>query len=200
VTILSEGLSSRESYHLLSSCVVPRPIAWATTLSLDGVVNAAPFSFFNVVSAAPPMVMIAVDRRKGQPKDTARNILSSKQFVVNIVSESLTQRMNLTSADFPNSVSEIERAGLALAPSTRIQVPGIAPSPIRMECILAQHLEIGTGPTDLIIGEVVVFHVDDEVLKQGRIDTGKLRAIGRLSGSDYCRTTELFSLERPQGK
>lgn len=196
--MMTDELSTREAYLLLSSCVLPRPIAWVTSVSSSGIVNAAPFSFFNVVSTDPPMVMIAVSKRKGDPKDTSRNISESRTFVVNIVNESLAETMDLTSADFPESVSEIERAGLTLAPSARIPVPGILLSPIRLECKLHTQLEIGNAPTDMIIGEVVAIHVDDEVMTGGRIDARKLKAIGRLSGSNYCRTTELFRMERPK--
>jgi len=199
VTIITSDISSRDAYLLLSSCVLPRPIAWVTSVSSDGTVNAAPFSFFNVVSTDPPMVMIAVSKRKGQPKDTARNISETRTFVVNVVNESLAETMNLTSADFPESVSEIELAGLTLAPSLRIPVPGILLSPIRLECKLHTQLEIGNAPTDMIIGEIVAFHINDDVMTDGRIDVRKLKAIGRLSGSNYCRTTELFRMERAKG-
>lgn len=193
----SQSLTDAEKYRLLASCVIPRPIAWVTSVSPDKIINAAPFSFFNAITGEPPTVMISISRRDGKHKDTARNILSGKEFVVNIVNEALAEHMNATSASFPETVSEIERAGLHLSPSETIATPRIAGCPVHLECTLTHAIEIGSGPTDVLFGEVMVFHVADEVLKNQRIDPSLLRAVGRLSGSDYCRTTETFEMKRP---
>jgi flavin reductase (DIM6/NTAB) family NADH-FMN oxidoreductase RutF len=196
--ILSSSLSKREAYFLLTGAVIPRPIALVTSLSSAGVVNAAPFSFFNAVSSDPPLLMLAIDRRRGERKDTARNILELREFVVNIVSESIAERMNLCSGEYPADVSEIDIAGFTALPSERIAVPRIAESPVQMECTLSQSLTVGRTPNDLLIGEVQVFHVADAVLEAGRISPQALQAVGRLSGSNYCRSTDVFRMERPR--
>jgi flavin reductase (DIM6/NTAB) family NADH-FMN oxidoreductase RutF len=197
VTVLPETLSQRDVYFLMTSCIVPRPIALVTSVSPAGVINAAPFSFFNAVSANPPMVMLSIERRNGAQKDTTRNILSMKEYVINIVAESIAEQMNVTSGAFPPEVSEIEQAGFTLSPSTRVSVPHIAESPVQLECRLAQWIEVGGGPNDLILGEVVALQVNDEVFSEGRVDPRKLKAIGRFSGSGYCRTGDMFSMKRP---
>ena len=191
------SLSTNELYHLMTSCVVPRPIAFVTSVGAEGIVNAAPFSYFNAISSTPPTIMISVSRRDGVMKDTARNIHRSREFVVNIVDEQLAEQMNVTSATLPPDVSEIEAAQLSLLPSIRVKTPRIAESPIHLECVLSQWIEIGDKATDLILGEIVHIHVSDEVWEEGRINLRKLQALGRLSGSDYCRTTDILSMKRP---
>ena len=198
MTILANTLSKRDVYFLLSAAVVPRPVALVTSVSSSGVVNAAPFSFFNAISSDPPLVMLAIDRRNGEPKDTASNILSQKEFVVNIVSEAIAEKMNLCSGDYPSEVSELDVAGFTHAPSELIRVPRIAESPVQLECRLEKHLEIGRAPSDLVIGEVLAFHIDEAVMKEGRISPHALQAVGRLSGSNYCRSTDVFRMERPK--
>jgi len=193
----SDSTPTKEVYHLLSACVIPRPIAWVTSQSPEGVVNAAPFSFFNVVASDPPTIMISVSRRDGERKDTARNILASREFVVNVVNEALAEKMNLTSAPYPGTVSEIEQAGLTLSSSESISCPRVTESPIQLECTLSHAMEVGNGPSDILFGQIRVFHVSDDVLQEGRINTGRLKLIGRLSGSAYCRTTDAFEMKRP---
>ena len=196
--VQSGTLAANDAYHLLSDCVIPRPIAWVTSRSPDGIVNAAPFSFFNAVASDPPTVMISVSRRGGKAKDTSRNILVAREFVVNMVNENLAEKMNLTSGAYPETVSEIEKAGLTLVSSELITTPRIAESPVQFECILSGSMEIGAGPTDVLFGEIRVFHIADEILVNGRVDQLRLRAIGRLSGSGYCRTTDTFEMKRPR--
>ncbi|MEX2116318.1 MAG: flavin reductase family protein [Bacteroidota bacterium] len=188
--------SPREVYQLLSSCVIPRPIAWVTTRSTAGVINAAPFSFFNIVSADPPIVMIAVSRHARGRKDTAHNIHETKEFGVSVVTESLAKAMNATSASFPSSVSEIEQAGLVLQPGRNISTPLIAMSPVKLECVVSQWIEIGNGPTDVIFGKVVLMDISGDVLENGTVGAVKLKAIGRLGGNQYCTTGDIFELER----
>lgn len=195
--IRPDSTPAKEVYHLLSACVIPRPIAWVTSRSSEGVINAAPFSFFNAITSNPPTIMISVSRRDGERKDTARNILASGEFVVNVVNEALAEKMNLTSAPYPGTVSEIEEAGLSLSPSESISCPRVTESPLQLECTLSHAMEIGNGPSDVLFGQIRVFHVSDEVLQDGRIDIGRLKLIGRLSGSAYCRTTEVFEMKRP---
>ena len=198
MTILSNTLEKREAYYLLSSAIVPRPIALVTTLSPEGVVNAAPFSFFNAIASDPPLVMLSVDRRRGQRKDTARNILEKKEFVVNIVPEAIAEQINLCSGDYGPEVSELELAAFTAVPSTLVSVPRIGESPVQLECTLEQHITVGRGPNDLFIAAVLAFHVRDGLLEAGRINAHTLKAVGRLSGSAYCRSTDIFRMERPK--
>jgi len=184
-------------YFLLTASIIPRPIALVTSKSASGIINAAPFSFFNAVSGDPPTLMLAIDRRNGEMKDTSHNIVHHKEFVVNVVTEGIATQMNITSGNYPRAVSEVQEAGFTLIPSTKISVPRIAESPIHFECMLSQRLEIGNGPTDLILGEIFLMHVDDKMFDAGRIDPRKVHAIGRLSGSQYCTTTEILEMRRP---
>lgn len=190
-------LSQKDIYHLMTSCVVPRRIALVTSMSVNGVVNAAPFSYFNAISSSPPVLMIAVSRRNGAMKDTARNIHDTREFVVNVVNEDIAEKMNIASAPFPPDVSEIPIAGFSTSSSERVKVPRIAESPVHLECVLSQWIEVGTEPTDLILGEVVLYHVRDDLMEGNRLNVAALKAVGRLSGSLYCRTTDIFSMKRP---
>ncbi|MER2141741.1 MAG: flavin reductase family protein, partial [Priestia megaterium] len=161
--------SAKDNYHLLTGVVIPRPIAFITSQNDDGVVNAAPFSFFNVVAAEPPLIAVSVSRSEGQmTKDTAKNISASKEFVVHLVDESLVEQVNQAASSYPSSVSEVEETGLTLAPSKKVQVPGIQEASIRMECKLHQIVPLGTDEaysSDLFIGEVVMFHISEEVIE-----------------------------------
>jgi flavin reductase (DIM6/NTAB) family NADH-FMN oxidoreductase RutF len=184
-----------DNYKLLTNLVVPRPIAWVTSLSAAGVINLAPFSFFNAVGADPLFVVISVGRRDdGGPKDTAANILSTGEFVVNLVTEDLINAMNISAADFPPDQSEIDAANLETAASAKIKVPRLAASQASMECKLHQSLML--GPNTLIIGEVVMFHVADHLIGP-RLHVENFAPLGRLgSPSMYCRTTDRFDLPR----
>lgn len=195
MVIESGSLSAKDTYHLLSACVIPRPIAWVTSVSPEGVINAAPYSFFNAVSTKPPMIMISVGRKAGERKDTSRNIYDSKEFVVNIVNEELGLKMNLTAGNFPHTTSEISEAGLSLQASAKLKTPGIKESPIQLECLLRQWIELESA--DVIFGEVIAFHIRDSLITEGRIDFTELKAIGRLSGSGYCTTRDVFQMRRP---
>jgi flavin reductase (DIM6/NTAB) family NADH-FMN oxidoreductase RutF len=189
-------LSSREAYNLLVSAVVPRPIAFITSMNVDENVNAAPYSFFNAISSSPPLVIISVGRKNGAMKHTAENILRIKEFVVNIVTEQLLQSMNISSADFPPGISEIEQSNLTLAPSISIRTPRIAESPVQCECLLHRHMEVGKEPVDLIIGEIVQFHIKDELISSGTINQESFKPIARMGGNFYSRTSDLFELQR----
>ncbi len=191
-------LSPRELYQLVISCVVPRPIALVTSLSAEGIVNAAPFSFYNAVSAHPPILMIAVEKRRGVRKDTAANILHTKEFVIHLVDEAIAEQMNITSATLPPNVSEVTAAGFTLAPATHVRVPRLAESAVQMECKLLDHLELGNGPSDIFFGEVVAFHIKESLWQDEKLDVRSLNAIGRMSGNLYCRTRDLFEMIRPR--
>lgn len=192
------ALDEKAVYKLLAASVVPRPIAWVSTINRDGLVNAAPYSFFNVMASEPPLLGFAVSEKAGRKKDTMANIEVTGEFVVNIVPEALAEQMNQTAADFPAGVNELEEVGLQSVPSLRVRPPGIAASPIRMECRLRQIVDIGANYR-WIVGEVVSFHVaDDLALERGRINLEKLSPLGRLIGNAYVRGGEMFELVRTE--
>jgi flavin reductase (DIM6/NTAB) family NADH-FMN oxidoreductase RutF len=187
--------SEADNYKILTNVVVPRPIAWVTTLNPSGLVNLAPFSFFNALGSDPLYVALSIgERASGAPKDTAGNIRSSRDFVVNMVTEDLLEAMNLSAADFPPDISELEVTGLHVAPSVKIQAPRLAAAQVSLECTLYQSHALGSNT--LVIGEVVMFHVADALLG-ARLHIQNFAPIGRLgSPSVYCRTTDRFELAR----
>ncbi|MEV5029930.1 flavin reductase family protein [Paenibacillus sp. LPE1-1-1.1] len=194
--------SVQDNYKLLIGSIVPRPIAFVTTRSSEGVLNAAPFSFFNIVTANPPMVAVSVQRKPdGLQKDTARNAVSAGEFVVHISDESYIEAINVTAAILPAEESEVALAGLTPVASETIGVPGVAEARIRMECVLEQALALGgsadSPACDLLIGRVVRFHLDEALYENGRIDAKALKPVSRLAGSDYAKLGEQFSIERP---
>ncbi|WP_153733336.1 flavin reductase family protein [Sporosarcina obsidiansis] len=192
--------TERDNYKLLIGSIIPRPIAFVTTQSKSGIVNGAPFSYFNIVSSNPPMVSLAIQRPTGELKDTARNIYGNGEFVVHIVDGENVAKINETAASLPPSESEVESADLTLIPSTAISVPGIRESKVRMECRLVQAISLGgDGPgSDLFIGEVVRFHVDETIYENGRIDPRGLGAVSRLAGANYAAIGDIFTIERPK--
>jgi flavin reductase (DIM6/NTAB) family NADH-FMN oxidoreductase RutF len=201
MTIDVAGASVVEVYRTLVEVVTPRPIAWVTSADPEGRVNLAPFSFFNAFGANPPVVVFSPTRRRdGTKKDTLLNVEATGEFVLNAAVEPLAEQVNLSSKELPRGVSEVELIGLTLRPSARVRVPRIAEAPVNLECRVLQIIPVGDGPlaANLVLGEVVMIHVDDGILApSGRVDPRKLRTIGRLGGSDYCRMTDLFAMERP---
>jgi flavin reductase (DIM6/NTAB) family NADH-FMN oxidoreductase RutF len=182
-------------YRTLSGAVVPRPIGWISTVDESGTDNLAPYSFFNVVSVAPPVVMFApVDGQDGL-KDTARNVLDTGEFVVNVVTAELAEAMNATSATLPDDESEFDHAELTREPSVRVAPPRVAAAPVHFECELYEFVDVGVS--SLVLGEVVHVHLEESVVTDGKMDTGKLDALGRLAGSGYTYTRDRFELERP---
>ncbi|MFL1998030.1 flavin reductase family protein [Lysinibacillus irui] len=193
--------SERENYKLLIGSIIPRPIAFVTTKSEQGVINGAPFSYFNIVSSNPPMISLAIQRPNGRLKDTARHIHHQQQFVIHIVDEDNVEQVNETAASLPVTESELARTNFTLVDSQQIAVPGIQEAKIRMECRLVQSVPLMNGEEqtgDLFIGEVVQFHIDEAIYHEGRIDPRKLNAVSRLAGSNYAKVGEIFSIERPQ--
>ncbi len=188
-------------YHLLVGVVTPRPIAWVTSVDAQGRVNLAPFSFFNAFGANPPVVVFSPTlRRDGGKKDTLLNVQATGEFVLNAAVEPLATQINLSSKELPRGESEVELTGLTLAPSLKVRPPRLAETPVNLECKVRQIVSIGSGPiaANLVIGEVLVFHVADAVLDdKGRVDPRKLRTIARLGGDFYCRTSDLFEMKRP---
>ena len=194
-----EGEHASRAYPILASLVTPRPIALVTTRSPEGLVNAAPFSFFNVLGASPPIVGFAPgDRDDGTPKDTPRNIRLTREFVVNLVDEDIAEAMNRTAASLPYGVSELEHAGLTTLPCSTVKTPRIAEAPASLECVEWGTLQIGGNR--LIIGLIKRVHVRDELFDREhlRIHTDRLRTIGRMSSPHwYCRTGDRFEMIRP---
>ena len=192
-------MAARERYKLLVSTVTPRPIAWVVSQDAQGVNNAAPFSFFNAFAGDPPVVGIGIGSRKpDQAKDSRANILETRQFVVNLVSEKNAEQMNITAIEFERGVDELVQAGLTTLPSVRVKPPRIAESPVAIECELIQIVDL--GETGLVLGRVLAMHVDDEfVLDASKhyIDTPNLKLIGRMHGTGwYARTSDLFEMPR----
>jgi flavin reductase (DIM6/NTAB) family NADH-FMN oxidoreductase RutF len=188
-------------YKLLIGCVVPRPIAWVSTTGPDGVHNLAPFSFFMGVCNDPPTIAFSSGPRERNTKDTVVNIRHTGDFVVNVVDDALAERMNLTSGEYPPEVDEFALTGLTAVPGVKVRTPLVAEAPISLECRVAQILTVGRGPHSLVLGEIVYFHVRDELYDQvtGRVDMRRLRPLGRLAGQLYAHTHDIFEMKRPNG-
>jgi flavin reductase (DIM6/NTAB) family NADH-FMN oxidoreductase RutF len=197
-----DSLAWRDSYKLLVGAIVPRPIAFVSTVSQDGVRNLAAFSFFNGVCPKPFIISFAPMLRgsDGQKKDTLRNIEDTKEFVVNIVTEDIVEQMNLTAPEYEPNIDEFSVSGLTPSASRVVRPPRVAESPIQLECKLVDILTFGetVGAGSLVLGQVVHVHVRDDVYRDGRIDVDMLRAVGRMAGHDYARTRDRFALERPK--
>ena len=197
-TVSFAEIEPRERYKLLCATIVPRPIALVTSVGADGVVNAAPYSFFNVFSEEPPLVVLGLQHKPGHArKDTTRNIAETGVFVVNLVDEGLAEAMNVCAVDFPPDRSEIDAAGLSLLPGLDVPVPRIAEAPFALEC--RRTVALAFGPQrELLVGEVVRLHareglVDTERL---RVDMEAYRPVGRLFGDAYARQRDRFDLKR----
>jgi flavin reductase (DIM6/NTAB) family NADH-FMN oxidoreductase RutF len=198
------ALPASSRYKIMTSTITPRPIAWVTTRSADGQVNAAPFSFFNAMGGDPPTVVLGMMRRAdASPKDTAANILATGEFVVNLVGEPDSAAMNITCIDAPPGVDETVLAGLSLVPSSLVTPPRIATAPVSFECKLVDCVYPGGKPEGqmIVVGEVIIAHIDDRfILDRERLhfDTPAMQLIGRMHGAGwYARTSDLFQLERP---
>ena len=203
VTVDAAELDTQSAYKLIIGCVVPRPIAWITSLSEAGRVNAAPFSSYNYVAHSPPMVAVNVGLRGGRLKDTARNILATREFVVNVATEPARQTMHDCSADFGPDESEPEALGIGLLPSRFVRPPRIAASPVQMECRLDQAVRLGSGNNTLYIGEVVAFHLSPAVYDGERVDSAALRPLARLGGPYYTTLGQIIHapiLATPPGR
>lgn len=194
-------LAVRDAYALMTTSIMPRPVAWVSTISPEGRTNLAPFSFFQGVTANPPTLLIVpVNHRDGRRKDTARNIEQTGEFVVNVVPFALAEQMNATAALLPAEESEFETFGIAQAPSTRVRPPRVAATPIAFECTLHLIVPVGEGPlaASLILGRIQYAHVAEGILgPDGTPDPAKLDLVGRLGGELYTRTTDRFALKRP---
>lgn len=187
-------------YKLLTGAVIPRPIGWISSISEDGIPNLAPFSFFNAVGEDPPHVMFSTVRPNNSNKDTLNNVLATKQFVVNMVTEDTVERMNMTSQAFLPEENEFELAGLTPIPSIKIKPPRVKESPITMECELVHHYTLENhkfGGATIIIGKIVMFHIDENVLSDNyKINLETYKPVARLAGSNYSKLGEIFSIKR----
>jgi flavin reductase (DIM6/NTAB) family NADH-FMN oxidoreductase RutF len=194
----------RNVYKLMVAAIVPRPIAFVSTIGADGILNLAPFSFFTAASADPPVICFAPmiranAERDGGRKDTLRNIQATGEFVVNIVSEEFAAQMNICSAEFPPEIDEFQASGLTPVPSDLVRPPRVKESHVHMECRLLEIVNVSAKPLggSLVLGQVLRFHVEDGWLHNYQLDPDKLRAIGRMGGATYTRTTDRFELVRP---
>jgi flavin reductase (DIM6/NTAB) family NADH-FMN oxidoreductase RutF len=191
----------RDAYKLMIGSILPRPIAWVSTVSRDGIYNLAPFSFFTAVAAEPMTICFSPMRGdSGRKKDTLLNVEETGEFVVNIVSEPLVAAMNATSAPFPPEVDEFQAAGLTPLPCETVRAPRVGESLVAYECKLLQVVHVGeakAGAGALVLGTVQRLHVADALLDQGRINPDLLQPIGRMAGNDYVRCADRFTLERP---
>ncbi len=193
----------RDFYRILLTAVGPRPIAWVSTLN-QGRLNLAPFSFFNALSAKPPLLGFCPSLRQveGQSasKDTLRNIRETGEFVVNVVTFAVAEAMNLTSGEYDPSVDEFALARLTTRPSQVVRPPQVAESPVSFECKLDRIIDFGIEPpsSSLVIGEIVCVHLEESVVKEGRLDPDSLDLIGRMGGTQYSRTTQRFDMKRPE--
>lgn len=193
-----ESTETRDRYKLLSGLVVPRPIGWIGTRRSDGSYNLAPFSFFNVISSNPPMVIFSAGSHADRPKDSSILAGVTGEFSVNIVSEEVAEPMAITSGAFTAEDDEFAIAGLTAVPGSLVDAPLVAESPANLECRVERIIELGEqGRTRLVIGDVVAIHVREEVLDGTRIDNDALRAVGRMAGTTYIKTNDRFEITRP---
>ena len=195
-----DKLSEQDTYKLLVSTVVPRPIAWVVTQDLDGAINAAPYSFFNAVSGSPPIVTFGIGGRgPGDAKDTGNNIRRTGQFVVNLVNNATAAAMNVTAIDFPQGVDELKEAGLSFTPSSMVAPPRIVESPVAFECERLVTIDVANDRT-IVLGRVVAIHIADDCVMDAAkcyVDTPKLDLIGRMHGRGwYTKTTDRFEMPR----
>jgi flavin reductase (DIM6/NTAB) family NADH-FMN oxidoreductase RutF len=191
-----QAVSPGAFYQFMISVVVPRPIAFVSTVNPEGQLNVAPFSYFNAITNQPPLLGISINSRRGEPKDTLRNIERTAEFVVNTVDESLGPRMVQTSGEWPEDVDEFRLTALTPIASDLVKPPRVGESPVSMECRLHRVIELGA--THFVVGEILRAHVKDEVLTDGRVDIQKLRPLGRLGGDGYSVVRDVIHMPRPK--
>lgn len=197
ITIDPATLDEPTVHHLLKGCVVPRPIAWVTTLGPQGVINAAPFSCYAFLATRPPLLGLAIEPKATGKKDTLVNIERTQDFVVNAAVEEHAAALNTSAAPYPPDVSELTVVGLTAAASTRVQAPRIAECPLALECRVERILELGLSRHSLVIGEVVLIHVRPDLWRDGTIDVAALKPLARLTGDTYGCIRDTFALARP---
>ena len=185
--------------RVLTGVIVPRPIAFVSSVSTEGIVNLAPFSFFNAMAYDPATIVLGISRSAGwKEKDTLANIEATGEFVVNVVVDDIAEAMNSTAAEFPADVDEFEVGGLTAAPSELVRAPRVAESPVNLECRLNQVVAVGDGTKHaIVIGEIVLMHIRDDIINGHRINHQRLKPVGRLAGNMYCNTHNVYELVRP---
>ena len=199
MTIDPKTIPAPIAYQILTGSVIPRPIGFISSISAAGIVNLAPFSFFNAICGEPPMVMFCPMNRR-PPKDTLLNVKATREFVANIVSEEIAQQMNLTSGDYASEVNEFDIAGLTPAACEIVKPPRVLESHVNMECIVHHIIEVSDKPWGgtVVIGEVVRFHVRDSIIdKDMFIDPDKLNPVAGMGGPSYSRIKDRFDMIRP---
>ncbi len=194
-SIASASLDAEGCYRLLSGIVVPRPIAWISSVSQAGVLNLAPFSCYTYVCSKPPMIGVNIGLRAGERKDTSRNIAESGEFVVNIGDDTMIEKIHQSADEFPPEVSEVELLGLNTTNSAEIGTPRLADVPISMECRLHSVQEFGQTRAEFIVGEVVMFHIRSDLYKNGKVETTSLRPVARIGGPNYATLGEIITME-----
>ena len=200
-----QRLDPAAMYKLLIGSVVPRPIAWVSSVDAAGVRNLAPFSYFMAITHDPPTIAFSAGPRGAETtgasgtKDTLANVQATREFVVNVVDDARAAQMNVTSADYPPEVDEFTEARLTIAPSVKVKAPRVADAPISMECRVTQIIPVGRLPHHLVMGEIVHMHVRDDVYDpaSGRLDMHRLKPVGRLAGHLYTHVHEIFEMKRP---
>lgn len=190
------SVSPAALYQFMISVVVPRPIAFVSSVDEAGRFNVAPFSYFNALTNRPPLIGISINRRGGALKDTLRNVRASREFVVNVVNEAMHAQVVQASGEWPEGVDEFALTGLTAVPSDVVRAPRVGESPVNLECRLYREIEL--GDTMFVVGEIVRAHVRDEVLTDGRVDPAKLRPVGRLGGDAYTIVRDVVRIPRPR--
>jgi len=190
------AITHAELHRFMIGVVIPRPIAWVSTIGADGRHNLAPFSFFNAIASQPPLLIVSINERADGPKDTLRHIRETKDFVINLVDEPLMQRMVETSGEWAPEVDEFALTQLTPAPSERVKSPRVAEAPVSMECVLERILDFES--TSLVIGRMVWGCCREDLLTDGRVDALKLRPVARLGGDGYTVVREVIRLQRPR--
>lgn len=193
-----QTLAAERCYRLLTGIVVPRPVAWVTTLNRQGNVNLAPFSAFTFVSPKPPMIGISVGRKGQTYKDTARNILANEHYVVHIADQPLLGKLHSSSEEFPEDVSEADHLDIETVPSDLVATPRVEAAPIAMECRLRQMIEFGDTRSRFLVGEILRFHIRDGLLNDGKIQTLELNPICRLAGPTYATLGDIVTMPSVQ--
>ncbi|MBU1702739.1 MAG: flavin reductase family protein [Candidatus Eisenbacteria bacterium] len=197
-TIDPAGLEPRQLYTLHTELLLPRPIAWISTVSKTGFNNLAPFSFFGGVTSNPPLMGVGIGKgREGGEKDTLKNILDTGEFVINMVDASLIEQANMTAAEFPAHVDEFQIADLTAVPSVKVRPPRVEESPVSMECRVEKILEVGAGPSHFVIGQAILFHIRRDLWDRGNLKKEAYLPIARLGGTAYAHLGEIFHLPRP---
>ena len=191
-------MAETDVYKIVAGCIVPRPIGFVSTISAAGIPNAAPFSFFNGISHAPPLLCLSIASREDNsgPKDTLANIVETGEFVVNVVDEALAEAQDRCAQRFAPDVDEMQATGLTAVPGIAVKAPAVLESPVNFECRLVQHIALPESAYTLVIGRIVHFHVRADILQpNGYIDPQRLQAVGRMTGNSYALTRDIFTLK-----